>query len=62
METTEIEKLCKEALDKFPDKVNNYKLGKVGSLGLFLGEVMKKSKGLAPPRQANSILIRLLNN
>ena len=45
-----------EALSKFPDKVNEYKSGKHGLIGLFMGEVMKISKGKADPKKANQIL------
>lgn len=61
MKTEELEKLCKEVLDEFPDKVNNYKLGKNGLIGLFTGEVMKRCKGQADPKETLSILMRLLN-
>ena len=40
MTTEELEKLCREVLDAYPDKVNNYKLGKTALLGLFTGEVV----------------------
>lgn len=54
--------LCKDALKSYPDKVNNYKLGKTGLIGLFMGEVMKKSDGLADPKETNIILKEILDN
>jgi len=33
-----------------PDKVNEYKKGKKGLIGLFVGEVKKISKGKADPK------------
>ena len=42
------------------DKVKEYKKGKKGLIGLFMGEVMKLSKGKADPKLANQLLIREL--
>lgn len=61
MKDEELKKICQDVLDVFPDKVNNYKLGKTSLLGLFVGEAMKKSKGLAEPKQLNRIMKELLN-
>ena len=44
------------ALAKYPEKVEEYKSGKKGLVGLFMGEVMKLSKGKADPKKANQIL------
>lgn len=46
----------KEVMNKYPDKVAEYKSGKKGLLGLFMGEVMKLAKGKLDPKQANKIL------
>ena len=43
-------------------KVAEYKSGKKGLLGMFMGQVMKKSKGKADPKVANKILTELLEN
>ena len=51
-----LEQLITEALDAFPDKVEEYKSGKKGLLGLFMGEVMKRSGGKADPKQASALL------
>ncbi|MEM7104422.1 MAG: Asp-tRNA(Asn)/Glu-tRNA(Gln) amidotransferase subunit GatB [Bacteroidota bacterium] len=44
------------ALEKYPDKVEAYRRGKKGVLGLFMGEVMKISRGKADPNLANKLL------
>ena len=44
------------AILKYPEKVNEYKNGKRGLIGLFMGEVMKLSKGKADPKLANKLL------
>ena len=43
-------------LAKFTDKVEEYKNGKKGLVGLFMGEVMKLSKGNADPKLANQVV------
>jgi len=44
------------ALDKYPAKVAEYKNGKKGVLGLFMGEVMKLSAGKADPKVASQMV------
>ena len=46
----------KQAIMKYPDKVVEYKAGKKGLIGLFMGEVMKLSKGQADPKITNKLL------
>jgi aspartyl-tRNA(Asn)/glutamyl-tRNA(Gln) amidotransferase subunit B len=57
-----ISALVDEVLAKYPDKVNEYKSGKKGLLGLFVGEVMKASKGKADPKVVNEALIKVLES
>jgi aspartyl-tRNA(Asn)/glutamyl-tRNA(Gln) amidotransferase subunit B len=45
-----IDDLIARALEAYPDKVEEYKAGKKGLLGLFMGEVMKHSGGKADPK------------
>ena len=52
--------LVDEALAKYPDKVEAYKKGNKGLLGLFMGEVMKLSNRKANPKMANQILRKTL--
>lgn len=52
---------AKSVLDAMPDKVAEYKKGKKGLIGLFMGEVKKQSKGKADPKQVTSILESLLH-
>ncbi len=51
-----IEKLVEDALAKYPEKVTEYRNGKTGILGLFMGEVMKMSKGKADPKLTTRLL------
>jgi len=50
-----------EVLSKNPDKVIEFRKGKKGLIGLFMGEVKKLSKGKADPRLTNDILLKKLN-
>jgi len=47
-------------LEKFADKVVEYKKGKKGLLALFVGEVVKRSNGKADPKLTNELLLEKL--
>ena len=46
----------KQAIAKYPEKALAYKEGKKNLLGLFMGEVMKLSKGKADPKSTNKLV------
>ncbi|MBL6449036.1 Asp-tRNA(Asn)/Glu-tRNA(Gln) amidotransferase subunit GatB [Fulvivirga sp. 29W222] len=48
--------LVDEVVAEFPDKVAAYKKGNKGLLGMFMGEVMKRSNGKVNPKVANELL------
>ena len=48
--------LVQKALSAHPDKVEEYKAGKKGLLGMFMGEVMKLSQGKADPKVASKLV------
>lgn len=52
--------IIEEVIAAWPDKVEEYRGGKKGLLGLFMGEVMKKSRGKADPKKTNQLLRELL--
>jgi aspartyl-tRNA(Asn)/glutamyl-tRNA(Gln) amidotransferase subunit B len=52
--------IIEEVLTKFADKVQQYKNGKTGLLGLFVGEVMKITKGKADPKLTNKLVLEQL--
>jgi aspartyl-tRNA(Asn)/glutamyl-tRNA(Gln) amidotransferase subunit B len=54
--TDELQTIVNEALAKYPEKITEYKNGNVNLLGLFVGEVMKMSKGKADPKLANQLV------
>jgi len=54
--TDSLQPIIDEVLSKNPGKVAEYKGGKTGILGMFMGEVMKASKGKADPKVATELL------
>lgn len=44
----------------FPEKLKEYKKGKTAIVGMFMGEVMKRSKGKADPKITNELLVNKL--
>ena len=55
-DSSELQALVDQALNKFPEKINEYRNGKVGLLGMFVGEAMKLSKGKADPKLLNKLV------
>lgn len=58
----EIINWVEEVLKNMPDKVSEYRKGKKGLLGLFVGEVKKVSRGKADPKLTNEILLQKLKS
>ncbi len=61
-DTGALDEFVEQALLKFPDKVEAYKAGNKNLLGLFMGEVMKSSKGKADPKVTSNLLRKKLEN
>jgi aspartyl-tRNA(Asn)/glutamyl-tRNA(Gln) amidotransferase subunit B len=59
-DTNSLQEFVKAAIEKYPEKVEEYKAGKKGLVGLFMGEVMKLSKGKADPKVANKLVVEML--
>jgi aspartyl-tRNA(Asn)/glutamyl-tRNA(Gln) amidotransferase subunit B len=57
----EITAIMQRAMAAYPDKVEAYRKGNKGLLGLFMGEVMKGTKGKADPKRANEVVRNLLD-
>ena len=57
-----IEAWVDEAIKRMPDKVSEYRKGKKGLIGLFVGEVKKISKGKADPKKTNELLQKKLES
>ena len=55
-DTGAIEAIIDEVITSNPSQVEQYKSGKIGLLGFFVGNVMKKTGGTANPAVVNEIL------
>ncbi len=58
--TDSILPIVEEIIKEFPLKVEEYRKGKKGILSMFMGEVMKRSKGKADPKVATELFIQKL--
>jgi aspartyl-tRNA(Asn)/glutamyl-tRNA(Gln) amidotransferase subunit B len=61
-DSNDVSKYIQDAIAKYPDKVIEYQKGKKGVLGLFMGEIMKSSKGKIDPQATNQLLIKELES
>jgi aspartyl-tRNA(Asn)/glutamyl-tRNA(Gln) amidotransferase subunit B len=52
--------IVEQVLKEFPLKVEEYKNGKKNLIAMFMGEVMKRSKGKADPKVATQLLTKKL--
>ena len=57
----ELGQIISDVLAGNPAKVEEYKAGKQSLIGMFMGEIMKKTKGKADPKVANKLLRESLN-
>ena len=62
MTAEEINKHALSAIEKYPKAVEDYKKGKTGLIGLFLGEVIKTTEHEADPIIATKLIENHLNN
>lgn len=53
--------LIDQIIKEHPDRVEEYKKGKKALLGMFMGEIMKKSGGKADPKKTNELLRKKLS-
>ena len=60
-DSNELELWINAVIEAMPDKVKEYQKGKKGLIGLFVGEVKKKSKGKADPKVVTELLEQKLN-
>jgi aspartyl-tRNA(Asn)/glutamyl-tRNA(Gln) amidotransferase subunit B len=56
----EIEKIVSKIIDENPKTVDQYRQGKTGNFGFFVGQVMKATGGRANPQAVNEILKKRL--
>ena len=58
---TELTAWIQEVLNNHPDKVEAYKKGKKGLIGVFVGDVKRLSKGQADPQKTTQLLESILS-
>jgi aspartyl-tRNA(Asn)/glutamyl-tRNA(Gln) amidotransferase subunit B len=59
-DTDFLAKIIAEVMAENAPKVAEYRKGKKGLLGFFVGEVMKRSKGKADPKATNGLVVKAL--
>jgi len=52
--------IIEEVISTFPEEVKQYKKGKGALIGMFMGEVMKRSQGKADPKTTKELLVSKL--
>lgn len=60
-DTSSLEPMIQEIIDNNPKSVADYKAGKKKTLGFFVGQVMKATKGQANPAVVNEVIVKLLD-
>ena len=58
--TDEIEKIVNKVIEENAKPVEQYRLGKTGNFGFFVGQVMKATGGRANPQTVNEVLKKKL--
>jgi aspartyl-tRNA(Asn)/glutamyl-tRNA(Gln) amidotransferase subunit B len=56
----EIERVCREVIEKNPENLAKYRAGNEGMFKFFVGQAMRATKGQADPKAINDALRRLL--
>ena len=59
-DTGEIDNIIKKILTESPKEVERYKGGEKKLAGLFVGKIMRESKGKANPKIVNELLLKNL--
>ncbi len=55
-----LEQLCQKVVDENPKQAQAYRGGKTGTIGFFVGQVMKLTQGSANPALVNDLLKKVL--
>jgi len=59
---SELRSIIKDVIRIYPLKVEEFKKGKRGIIAMFMGEVMKRTRGAADPKLSNEILLEEISN
>jgi aspartyl-tRNA(Asn)/glutamyl-tRNA(Gln) amidotransferase subunit B len=61
-DASEIERACREAIEKNPENATKFRAGNEGMFKFFVGLVMRATRGQADPQVVNETLRRLLTS
>jgi aspartyl-tRNA(Asn)/glutamyl-tRNA(Gln) amidotransferase subunit B len=56
----EIERVCREVIEKNPENAAKFRAGNEGMFKFFVGQAMRATRGQADPQAINQTLRRLL--
>ncbi|HID42588.1 MAG TPA: Asp-tRNA(Asn)/Glu-tRNA(Gln) amidotransferase GatCAB subunit B, partial [Archaeoglobaceae archaeon] len=57
----EIERICREAIEKNPKAIEDYRAGKKQALNFLVGQVMKATRGKADPGETARMISEMLS-
>ena len=60
VDSVEVERVCRELIEKNPENLAKYRAGNEGMFKFFVGQAMRATKGQADPKLINDTLRRLL--
>jgi aspartyl-tRNA(Asn)/glutamyl-tRNA(Gln) amidotransferase subunit B len=60
VDSGEIERVCRELIEKNPENLAKYRAGNEGMFKFFVGQAMRATRGQADPKVINDTLRRLL--
>ncbi len=60
VDSTEIERVCRDVIEKNPENLAKYRAGNEGMFKFFVGPAMRATRGQADPKLINDTLRRLL--
>lgn len=58
----DLQQVINDVITKFPKEADMLRNGKKKLIGMFMGQVMKETKGSADPKKAQNILLKTLDN
>lgn len=61
-DSSEIDKMIDDVLAKYPEKVAEYKAGKLNVVSMFMGDIMKVGRGKVKPQEITELLKKKLES
>jgi Asp-tRNA(Asn)/Glu-tRNA(Gln) amidotransferase B subunit len=57
----QLEVLCRQVLDRYPNHAEKFRQGKPGVLGFLVGQAIVGTGGRVPAKQASDLFVKLLS-